>query len=95
MRDATVVVIKSMVPVGTNDEVDAIIRKLRPEANFSVVSNPEFLREGAAIEDFKRPDRVGGRHRRRAVTPGDARALSAAVSSTRRRSCSPGAVLPS
>jgi UDPglucose 6-dehydrogenase len=58
MRDATVVVIKSMVPVGTNDEVDAIIRKLRPEANFSVVSNPEFLREGAAIEDFKRPDRV-------------------------------------
>ena len=59
MRDATVVVIKSMVPVGTNDEVDAIIRKLRPEANFSVVSNPEFLREGAAIEDFKRP-RSGG-----------------------------------
>jgi UDPglucose 6-dehydrogenase len=58
MRDATVVVIKSTVPVGTNDEVDAIIRKLRPEANSSVVSNPEFLREGAAIEDFKRPDRV-------------------------------------
>jgi len=54
----TVVVIKSTVPVGTNDEVDAIIRKLRPDADFAVVSNPEFLREGAAIEDFKRPDRI-------------------------------------
>ena len=54
----TVVVTKSTVPVGTNDEVEAIIRKLRPEADFAVVSNPEFLREGAAIEDFKRPDRV-------------------------------------
>jgi UDPglucose 6-dehydrogenase len=54
----TVVVIKSTVPVGTNDEVDAIIRKLRPNADFAVVSNPEFLREGAAIEDFKRPDRI-------------------------------------
>jgi UDPglucose 6-dehydrogenase len=54
----TVVAIKSTVPVGTNDEVDAIIRKLRPDADFAVVSNPEFLREGAAIEDFKRPDRL-------------------------------------
>jgi UDPglucose 6-dehydrogenase len=54
----TVIAVKSTVPVGTNDEVDAIIRKLRPEADFAVVSNPEFLREGAAIEDFKRPDRV-------------------------------------
>jgi UDPglucose 6-dehydrogenase len=54
----TVVGIKSTVPVGTNDEVDAIIRKLRPDANFAVVSNPEFLREGAAIEDFKHPDRI-------------------------------------
>jgi UDPglucose 6-dehydrogenase len=58
MRDFTVVVIKSTVPVGTNDEVDAIIRKLRPDGHFAVVSNPEFMREGAAIEDFKRPDRV-------------------------------------
>jgi UDPglucose 6-dehydrogenase len=58
MQDFTVVVIKSTVPVGTNDEVDAIIRKLRPDGDFAVVSNPEFLREGAAIEDFKRPDRV-------------------------------------
>jgi UDPglucose 6-dehydrogenase len=54
----TVIAIKSTVPVGTNDEVDAIVRKLRPDADFSVVSNPEFLREGAAIEDFKHPDRV-------------------------------------
>lgn len=54
----TVVVTKSTVPVGTGDEVEAIIRKARPEADFAVVSNPEFLREGAAIEDFKRPDRV-------------------------------------
>jgi UDPglucose 6-dehydrogenase len=54
----TVIAIKSTVPVGTNDEVDAIVRKLRPNADFTVVSNPEFLREGAAIEDFKHPDRV-------------------------------------
>ncbi len=54
----TVVVTKSTVPVGTGDEVEAIIRKARPNADVAVVSNPEFLREGAAIEDFKRPDRV-------------------------------------
>jgi UDPglucose 6-dehydrogenase len=54
----TVIVIKSTVPVGTNDEVEAVIRAARPNADFAVVSNPEFLREGAAIEDFKRPDRV-------------------------------------
>lgn len=58
IRGFTVIVIKSTVPVGTNDEVDAIIRKLRPDTDFAVVSNPEFLREGAAIEDFKHPDRV-------------------------------------
>ncbi len=54
----TVVVTKSTVPVGTGDEVEAIIAKVRPEADVAVVSNPEFLREGAAIGDFKRPDRV-------------------------------------
>ena len=54
----TVIVTKSTVPVGTGDEIDAIIRKVRPDADYAVVSNPEFLREGAAIEDFKRPDRV-------------------------------------
>jgi UDPglucose 6-dehydrogenase len=53
-----VVVTKSTVPVGTGDEVERIVREVRPGANISVVSNPEFLREGAAIEDFKRPDRI-------------------------------------
>jgi UDPglucose 6-dehydrogenase len=54
----TVVVTKSTVPVGTGDEVETIIGKRRSPAEFAVVSNPEFLREGAAITDFKRPDRV-------------------------------------
>jgi UDPglucose 6-dehydrogenase len=54
----TVVVTKSTVPVGTGDEVERIIRDARPDAEFAVVSNPEFLREGAAIDDFKRPDRI-------------------------------------
>jgi UDPglucose 6-dehydrogenase len=54
----TVVVTKSTVPVGTGDEVERIIRETRPDAQVAVVSNPEFLREGAAIEDFKRPDRI-------------------------------------
>jgi UDPglucose 6-dehydrogenase len=54
----TVVVTKSTVPVGTGDRIEAIIRQKRPDADVAVVSNPEFLREGAAINDFKRPDRV-------------------------------------
>jgi len=53
-----VVVTKSTVPVGTGDEVERILREKAPEAKAWVVSNPEFLREGAAIEDFKRPDRI-------------------------------------
>ncbi|MBV9932615.1 MAG: UDP-glucose/GDP-mannose dehydrogenase family protein [Alphaproteobacteria bacterium] len=53
-----VVVTKSTVPVGTGDEVERIIRETAPEAKAWVVSNPEFLREGAAIDDFKRPDRI-------------------------------------
>jgi UDPglucose 6-dehydrogenase len=53
-----VVVTKSTVPVGTGDEVERIIRETAPAAQAWVVSNPEFLREGAAIDDFKRPDRI-------------------------------------
>ncbi|MEH6718483.1 MAG: UDP-glucose/GDP-mannose dehydrogenase family protein [Aurantimonas endophytica] len=58
MQGFTVVVTKSTVPVGTGDEVERIIRQENPDADFAVVSNPEFLREGAAIADFKRPDRI-------------------------------------
>ena len=58
IKGFTVVVDKSTVPVGTGDEVERIIRETRPDAEFAVVSNPEFLREGAAITDFKRPDRI-------------------------------------
>jgi UDPglucose 6-dehydrogenase len=53
-----VVVNKSTVPVGTGDEVERILREAAPDAQIAVVSNPEFLREGAAINDFKRPDRI-------------------------------------
>src|SRR5690349_8455727 len=58
LRGFTVIVTKSTVPVGTGDEVERIIRETRPDADFAVVSNPEFLREGAAIQDFKHPDRI-------------------------------------
>lgn len=54
----TVIVTKSTVPVGTGDEVERIMREENPNADIAVVSNPEFLREGAAIDDFKRPDRI-------------------------------------
>ncbi|MEI9889092.1 MAG: UDP-glucose/GDP-mannose dehydrogenase family protein [Rhizomicrobium sp.] len=53
-----VIVTKSTVPVGTSREVEAIVRRIRPEAAFDMASNPEFLREGSAIDDFRRPDRV-------------------------------------
>jgi UDPglucose 6-dehydrogenase len=56
--EGTVIITKSTVPVGTGDEVERIIKELRPALKFEVVSNPEFLREGAAIGDFKRPDRI-------------------------------------
>ncbi|WP_116084853.1 UDP-glucose/GDP-mannose dehydrogenase family protein [Tropicimonas sp. IMCC34011] len=54
----TVIVTKSTVPVGTNRKVGEIVRAARPDAEFDIASNPEFLREGAAIDDFMRPDRV-------------------------------------
>ena len=58
LRGFTVLVTKSTVPVGAGDEIEAVVRRASPDADVAVVSNPEFLREGSAIEDFKRPDRV-------------------------------------
>jgi UDPglucose 6-dehydrogenase len=58
LDDYTVVVTKSTVPVGTSRKVEETIRRIRPDADVDVVSNPEFLREGSAIEDFLRPDRI-------------------------------------
>jgi UDPglucose 6-dehydrogenase len=58
LQGFTVVVTKSTVPVGTGDEVERIIREANPQADVAVASNPEFLREGAAIRDFKHPDRI-------------------------------------
>jgi UDPglucose 6-dehydrogenase len=58
LSPSTVVVTKSTVPVGTGDEIENILRSQRPDAEIQVVSNPEFLREGAAIQDFKHPDRI-------------------------------------
>jgi UDPglucose 6-dehydrogenase len=58
LKDFTVIVTKSTVPVGTGDEVERIVRKTNPTADFAVASNPEFLREGAAIRDFQHPDRI-------------------------------------
>ena len=58
LRGYAVVITKSTVPVGTGREVERIIREARPDAEFDVASNPEFLREGSAIGDFMRPDRI-------------------------------------
>ncbi|RYX92149.1 MAG: UDP-glucose/GDP-mannose dehydrogenase family protein, partial [Bradyrhizobiaceae bacterium] len=58
VRGFTVVITKSTVPVGTGDEVERIIKNANPDADVVVASNPEFLREGAAIRDFKHPDRI-------------------------------------
>ncbi len=58
LKEFTVVITKSTVPVGTGDEVERLIREANPAADVAVASNPEFLREGAAIRDFKFPDRI-------------------------------------
>jgi len=58
LSNTAVVVTKSTVPVGTGDEVERILHEKRPDAEIEVASNPEFLREGAAIQDFKHPDRI-------------------------------------
>ncbi len=58
LSDTAVVITKSTVPVGTGDEIEHILREQRPDADLPVVSNPEFLRQGAAIQDFKHPDRI-------------------------------------
>ena len=77
----TVVVTKSTVPVGTGDEVERIIRETRPDADFAVVSNPEFLREGSAIDDFKRPDRIViGAEDERAARGDDAKSIGRSIS---------------
>jgi UDPglucose 6-dehydrogenase len=58
LKGFTLVITKSTVPVGTGDDVERIIAETNPKADFTVASNPEFLREGAAIRDFKHPDRI-------------------------------------
>ena len=58
LQASSVVVTKSTVPVGTGDEIERILRDVRPDVAIPVVSNPEFLRQGAAIHDFKHPDRI-------------------------------------
>ena len=83
------------MPVGTGDEVERIIREARPDAEFAVVSNPEFLREGAAIEDFKHPDRIVVGTEDERAPQGDGASSTGRSISTARRSCSPAGAPPS
>ena len=89
------VVTKSTVPVGTGDEVERIIRETRPDADVAVVSNPEFLREGAAIQDFKHPDRIVVGTDDERATRGDDRGLPAALSQPGADPRSPAGAPPS
>jgi UDPglucose 6-dehydrogenase len=73
LRDGCLVVIKSTVPVGTGDRIEEMIQRLRPALEFSVISNPEFLRAGSAVGDFKQPDRV-------VIGTGSKRAMAALAS---------------
>jgi UDPglucose 6-dehydrogenase len=91
----TVVVTKSTVPVGTGPWVERILCKALPAQRFDVASNPEFLREGSAIQDFTRPGPGGDRHRQRACPGGAQRALSAALTCWRPGWPSPRSRLPS
>ena len=79
LKGFTVVITKSTVPVGTGDEVERLIREANPTADVAVASNPEFLREGAAIRDFKFPDRIVVGTADERAPQGDRRHLPAAV----------------
>ena len=88
IRPGTVVVTKSTVPVGTGDRIEAMLRE-EGVTDVSVASNPEFLREGAAIADFKHPDRIVVGAEDEHAQRGAARKSTGRCSSTGRRSCSP------
>ena len=90
-----VVVTKSTVPVGTGDEIERHRARGASGREFDVVSNPEFLREGAAIEDFMQPDRVVVGTEDARARAGAGGALSAALSERRADLCSPAAKPPS
>ena len=94
IKPGTVVVTKSTVPVGTGDQIEAILRE-EGVTEVSVASNPEFLREGAAIADFKHPDRIVVGAEDEHAAGGAARKSTGRCSSTARRSCSPPGARPS